>query len=176
MEKQSNNLTPCPFLPKAEDEMSFRDLKNGKAEGADALFTVAQCYSQFLWMKGEPARAILALLRAVYLEPEKFRNPVIQPYRAYRWFLENDKRAGFLGNPRISFAHQATRITEMEVLKRSRAWAMWHLTRQACPDLPADPATREYPPAMDALAERLNRMGHPEEGKHWIQAMRLPAS
>ena len=173
MEKQSDNPFPCPFLPMAQESMSFRNLKRGKEGGSDLLFETACSYSQYLWQKGQPARAILALLRAVYLDPEDFKRPAIQPYRAYRWFLDNHRESGFLGNPRISFAHQATRVPEAEPLKRNRAWALWYLSRQVLPDLPSDPEMLENPPSQNDLAKTLDQSGHPDEGQHWLQAMNL---
>ena len=156
---------PCPFLPRPEKDMTYRDTQDRQS-----LFPRACAYANFLWMKGMPARAILALCRGIYLPPGDNPAGRIQPYRAYVWLLQHHRGQGFLGNPRISFARQATRIPSAQSLKIHRAWAMWYLSTTTLPDLPPDGRVLECPPSADKLARYLNASGVPGEGETFLTA------
>lgn len=175
MEKQTQiRIQPCPFLPVPAGEMSYRDLRQDPGSGQDAAtsrFTSACTYANYLWMSGVPARAILALCRAIYLDPKALHQDLQQPYIAYVWFLQHHDGRGFLGNPRLSFLHQATRINDQHALKRHRAWAMWYLTVTTNPAFPTDPAIAEHPPTPDQLQAFLNEQGLRSEGAHWLEAL-----
>lgn len=145
--------------------MSYRDLQAARTAGMDALYLETLRYAHFLWQERLPARAILALARALYLPPHGFRQTMVPPYRAYRWILAHAENRGFLGNPRISFARQASRLRVADPLKRSRAWAMWHLTRVTLPGLPEDPGTEANAPETEVLVGQLDTWGHPREGR-----------
>jgi len=151
--------------------MSWRDLSKARALGAGPYFDAACRYAACLWLHGQPARAILALCRAFYLDPRTLPPGRIAPYRAYGWILASHDGHGFLGNPRVSFQHQATRIPESQPLKRQRAWALWHLTRRVRPGLPDDPRVPEHPPAIGTLAAFLDAHGLPHEGTHFWNAL-----
>lgn len=164
---------PCPYLPGARPAMSYRDLRLARSEGPPYLFRTSLEYAQFLWGQSQPARAILALCRAVYLDPAQLAADTVPPYRAYSWMLRKYRGAGFLGNPRISFFHQATRMDIRKSLFRQRAWALWYLTTRALPELPPDPQeVEEAPPGMDELACFLNSNGLPGEGDYFIRSLR----
>jgi hypothetical protein len=168
-EKQSgkNSPVPCPFLPIAGESMSYRHLRTHNPhvpESAQAFFTAACRYANYLWMQNLPARAILALCRAIYVDPRLLDRKTRQPYAAYVWMLQHAHGDSFLGNPRFSFARQATRVPDSEHLKSRRAWALWYLTRDTRPELPADPAVFENPPDIETLAAYLNRHGLRGEG------------
>jgi hypothetical protein len=111
------------------------------------------------------------LCKAIYIRPEKLGETVNQPYKAFVWFLQNYAGQGFLGNPRVSFIHQATRICSGLTLKRHRAWAMWYLSCAVMPQLPPDPTVQESPPSQDVLQDFLNKNGLPGEGTDWMEAM-----
>jgi hypothetical protein len=151
--------------------MSYRQLQIAREAGAPALFESAQRYAQCLWLEHKPARAILALCRAIYLDPHDLPGGTRQPYPAYLWILMNYRGEGFLGNPRISFQHQAMRMPRTDSLKRTRARALWHLTRLALPNLPADPFEEEISPDLKGLQTYLDRHGLKEEGTHVVQLM-----
>lgn len=156
--------------------MSYRDLRiRNETDGSEgnALFDAACRYANYLWSIRLPARSILALCRAVYIDPFTLAQPVRQPYAAFAWMLRHYTGTGFLGNPRISFVHQATRMPECHSLKRQRAWAMWYISRAAMPELPPDAEVSETPPAEDRLRECLNENGLPGEGLEWGAAMNL---
>ena len=60
-----------------------------------------------------PARAILALTRALYAAPPHSKDAIYPvPYAALSGICQTHggQGAGFLGNPRISFQHQAQRM------------------------------------------------------------------
>ena len=164
MENQHQSFLPCPYLPVPADRMSYHDLRAARDAGDAELFETAKRYSHYLWLQGRPARAILALLRAINIQPGTLKDPVKQPYSAFRWYLARDPHTGFLGNPRISFAHQATRISPDQAIQRARAWALWYLTRIQRPELGPDPKMIENPPDMDDLVIQLNAIGHRGEG------------
>jgi hypothetical protein len=154
--------------------MSYRDLRpcpGSHASPAPGLFAAACAYSQYLWLRDQPARAILALCRGLYLDPLQLGPGHDQPYPAYAWFLRQPRTNGFLGNPRASFARQATRIPASQVLKRHRAWALWHITVEFRADLPPDPAIPEQPLGRNKLHARLNAMGLPGEGDQFLLAL-----
>lgn len=154
--------------------MSYRDLRNcrGESPGARRARFEAGCrYAQFLWLRDQPARAILALCRALYVSPVDIRESCRQPWNAYVWFLHTPGGNGFLGNPRISFIHQATRTDPSRPLQRQRAWALWHLTRRARPDFPPDPEVPEFPPDPASLEDYLDVHGFRDEGRHFMDAL-----
>jgi hypothetical protein len=179
MEKQYvNGFDPCPLLPVPTGAMSYRDLQTRQTAGdqaAEKLFISACTYANYLWISGKPARAILALCRAIYLNPEELPDNLRQPYDAYVWFLNNHDGLGFLGNPRVSFCHQAVRMPAGHVLKRHHAWAMWYLSITANPALSPDPEIDEQPPAQDLLYSLLNEKGLANEGTLWMEAMKAAA-
>lgn len=148
--------------------MSYRDLQ--EPQNRQSRFQQACTYANFLWINGLPARAVLALCRAIYLPPGDVPYGRVQPYRAHVWFLKNHRCHGFLGNPRISFARQATRIPSVQDLKIHRAWAMWHLSIAAIPELPPDPQVTESPPPVETLAHYLNANGLQGEGDTFLKA------
>jgi hypothetical protein len=150
--------------------MSYRDLQAAKAEGLQCFHDTALAYAQHLWSRGLPARAILALSRALYIEPDLLAPGTPPPYAAYLWLLSHYKGQGFLGNPRISFFHQATRMDSSRELFRRRAWAMWHLTMKAIPGLSPDPCEGS-PPAPIQLAAYLDKKGLESEGEHLLACL-----
>ena len=151
--------------------MSWRDLQSARDKGPGELFETALRYTQFLWLERRPARAILALCRAIYLDPADLPPGRRQPYAAYAWILQNHDGEGFLGNPRISFIHQATRFRGPQQLKKARAWALWHLSARHLPQLPDDPAVEVNPPDTGKLAQLLEAQGLPGEGADFLAAL-----
>ena len=172
MEKSSP--APCPLLPGVATDMTWRDLQAAQARGPAELHETALRYTQFLWLKEKPARAILALCRALYLNPSSLPASTRQPYPAYAWILLNHQGDSFIGNPRISFFNQATRLRGQQGLKRARAWAMWHLTIRHMSHLPgADPEILAQKPEREQLAVFLDRHGLAEEGADFLMALQL---
>ncbi len=168
---EKHDLPACPFLPPANPGLSYRDLRRAAETGPPALFATAHSYAAELFRRGQPARAILALCRAIYLDPERLDPGSRQPYAAYRWILEHAHLGGFLGNPRVSFHHQATRIRKESQIRRMRSWALWHITRSTLPHLPPDSRQNEDPPSVHEVAVCLDRRGLQSEGGDFLQAL-----
>lgn len=162
---------PCPFLPDAPPAMSWRDLRS--APDPPSRFHAALTYAQFLWLRHFPARAVLALCRGLYLNPQDLPSDARPPYQAFRWILENYTGHGFLGNPRISFFHQATRTRADRQLQRQRAWALWYLSRSLLPQLSPDPTETDFQaPELSGLIQYLNANGLPDEGSLFARVWR----
>ena len=168
---EKNLPLPCPSLPPSPAEMSYREFRIARDSGSRSLFETSLQYTQYLWLRKKPAQAILALCRALYLDPGTVPPDTRQPYKAFTWLLCNYRGDGFLGNPRISFLHQATRVPASQRLKRMRAWALWHLSIGALPSLPTDSKVPENPPAMGELVSFLDQNGLPNEGKIFLEAL-----
>jgi hypothetical protein len=168
---ENNKVRACPWLPSAPEEMSYRQLQRSLQESPLCFFETTQRYANYLWLRKRPARAILALCRGIYLDPDTLPSGSVQPYKAYRWMLDNYQGEGFLGNPRISFLHQAARIPAEQALKVLRAWALWYLTRHAMPELPTDPAVPENPPDLSKIAAALDKKGLPGEGRILLESL-----
>jgi hypothetical protein len=156
--------------------MSYRDLRPVRSENPGQLFGTACRYAQFLWLRGLPARSILALCRALYLPPEDLPAGVRQPYGAFAWILRNAHHGGFLGNPRVSFFHQAVRTNPERYLQRERATALWHLTVKIRPDLSPDPEEWSSPPRPAELSGLLDDQGLPNEGRIFLKFLQEPVS
>jgi hypothetical protein len=172
---------PCPLLPAALPHMSYRNLRTAApaslndTAGHLQFFHTCLQYGQYLWLQQLPARAILALCRAIYLPPQPLLKAApCQPYCAITWLYLHPQKDAFLGNPRVSFFHQATRIAAHRQLQRQRAWALWFLTVSCLPQLPADPdeAACALPGKTDILND-LQQMGLPGEAETW--ALSLPS-
>ena len=138
------------------------------------FYLTALGYAQHLWRVRRPARAILAATRGLYCplsgdEPELIRCP--WPYAAIGWMIQHAPPDVFLGNPRISFQHQAGRMRGDGQRRRvTRAWAVWHIVRKVAPELPGDPTHAVHPLDREETASRLERWGAPGERAVWEAA------
>lgn len=155
--------------------MDFRNLRALRAEGGEKLFFAAQQYAHFLWHQSLPARAILALDRALFCDlagDESVLQEWPLPYKALRWVLVHENGQSFLGNPRISFQHIADRVRGVRVEIRCwRAWAAWHVVRLARPELPPDEKHRVTEPSAEETLAALRQHGFPGEDTMWLDAM-----
>ncbi len=94
------------------------------------------------------------------------------PYAALHWILHHHCDSAFLGNPRISFQHQAIRMRgERAGVNRWRAWACWHIVRAARSDLPGDPRDPVVEPEADAVYAALAAYGLPGEAGRWRETL-----
>lgn len=165
---------PCPFLPDAQPSLDYRYLRElGSARGT-GFYLRALVYGQTLWLRGYSARALLAVTRGLYADL-RGKDEVLQqwplPYRAVAWIVAHHPANGFLGNPRVSYQHQADRVRGVRAQQKSaRAWACWLLVREVRPDLPGDPRHRIVEPSRDEVAARLDRFGLPGETSVWNAA------
>jgi len=154
------------------DYSAFR--VHGVARGA-GFYRTALEYGHYLWLRGNAARAILSLDRALGsnldgTEPVLTEWPL--PYRAMTWFLGRTPHGVFIGNPRVHFQHLADRMNEPRREQRAaRAWACWVLARAVLPHLPGDPKHNVIEPSEEIVADLLVRHGIEGEVALWRAAL-----
>lgn len=167
----ARDLLPCPFLPPFRAGLDYRHLRAHRGGQGGNIIPAALEYAQTLWMAELPARSILALTRALYAMPphaEDAAYPV--PYAALAWICQTHagRGAGFLGNPRISFQHQAQRMRLAPVeQRRARAWAAWFIAARALPDFPDDVRSEAERPTGREVAASLRQQTSPAEADLW---------
>ncbi len=170
--EMSESLKPCPHLPQAFPDMDWRCLNAFGSIRDIEFYLTALRYAQYLWLKGYPGRAILAMTRGLYADLDGSESQLGQwplPFRALQWFLLNYREEyGFLGNPRISYQHQAGRIRGERRCQISwRAWACWYIVKQARPDLEPDRKHRIEEPEKCEIAAGLKTHGILDELQTW---------
>ncbi len=165
----------CPYLPEAPAEQDWRALhvfRNGDRGGA--FYYTALQYGQYLWGKGLPARAVLAVDRGLLAAVEPGEAVLVLwplPYRALGWMFRNRPEGVFLGNLRVHYQHLADRVLEpRQAQKRARAWAAWHLVRLVAPELPGDARHRVREPSRREAGAELRRHGISGEVEIWERA------
>jgi hypothetical protein len=165
----------CPYLPPAPPALDWRELhRHGAGRGGD-FYLSALVYGHYLWQRGQAARALLAVDRAL-LAAVRGDEPVLAqwplPYRALRWMMTHAHPTTLVGNPRVHFQHLAGRMRGARALqRRARAWAAWHLARRANPAWPGDVLHAVREPAVDETAAHLTRHGIPGEAELWRAAL-----
>ncbi|KAF0093744.1 MAG: hypothetical protein E1N59_2574 [Puniceicoccaceae bacterium 5H] len=163
---------PCPWLPPAYGPMSYRDLNQLGTERGPIFFLTALRYGQYLWQRHESARAILALARGLYADLDRPEAHPL-PYGAIGWIVHHHPGDTFIGNPRISFQHQAERYRGSRArLRCARSWAAWQVVRMADPDLPGDPHPACVEPTAEAIEEQLANSPLATELNDWQRALR----
>jgi len=166
---------PCPFLPSCGRALCWRDLAELREDQGEELYGRCLEYAQQLWLDDLPARALLAVDRALYCDVSADCG-ILQayplPYAAIRW-LVSQPSAAFTGNARVHYQHLADRVRgERADLKKWRAWAAWAIVRQARPDLPGDPRHDVREPSRADIAEGLRQHGLPTEARSWSECLR----
>lgn len=165
---------PCPYLPSCGRTLSWRDLAVWREERGPELYLTCLEYGQQLWLDGLPARALLAVDRALYCDVAPEDDAVVAyplPYRAIGWMVAQPAE-GFTGNARVHYQHLADRVRgERAELKRWRAWAAWAIVRKVRPDLPGDPRHAVVEPSMGAIADGLTSHGIKGEAGEWRRAL-----
>jgi hypothetical protein len=157
--------------------MDWRDLNAGRRDQGGAFYLTALRYGQQLWLQKLPARALLAVDRALYAdlkgeEPELAAYPL--PYAAIGWMIRHNPADAFTGNARVHYQHLADRVRgERESLKRWRAWAAWAIVRRVRPDLPADPRHPVEEPDEARIQKELTTHGLPGEAAVWRAALEI---
>ncbi|HEY5552271.1 MAG TPA: hypothetical protein VIK52_10290 [Opitutaceae bacterium] len=135
------------------------------------FYRTALEYGQFLWLRGNAARAILCLDRALGSnlrgdERELAAWPL--PYKAIAWILAETPTDVFIGNPRVHFQHLAGRMNEPRREQRAaRAWACWVIARAVLPHLPGDPRHAVVEPTEESVARALELHGVAGEAALW---------
>ena len=164
----------CPLLPPATSTLSWRDLES--APDPSELYRRCLRYAQQLWQANLPARALLAVDRALYCElragdPALDEHPL--PYAVIRWMVAADCGETFTGNARVHYQHLADRVRGPRAeIKRWRAWAGWALARVARPELPGDPRHVVREPDFSEIEAGLRAAGLPGEAATWAKALK----
>ncbi len=166
---------PCPFLPSCGRLLSWRDLAEHREDQGGELYLLCLEYAQQLWLDDLPARALLAVDRALYCDvpaTDAALRAYPLPYAAIRW-LVSQRPTSFTGNARVHYQHLADRVRgERADLKKWRAWAAWALVRQARPDLPGDLRHVVSEPSHADIQAGLEAHGHSGEAAAWLDTLR----
>lgn len=171
--------TPCPFLPSCGRPLSWRDLNALRDDQGPELYRLCLEYGQQLWLDDLPARALLAVDRALYCDvpaTAEVLNDYPMPYRTIGWMVAQPS-AAFTGNARVHYQHLADRVRgERAEIKQWRAWAAWAVVRAAQPDLPGDPLHVVTEPTRAQIAEKLDALSPAAETKEWQKALNEAAA
>lgn len=158
-------------------EMTYKDLRPYRDNQRDEFFAVALRYANYLWMQGLPARALLAMDRALFAdlrETDQVLNDYEIPYCALVWFLRNPQEGKFIGNPRVHYQHLADRVQgERSEIKKWRTWACWYLTCLACPGLEGDPSHTFDAPTQKTILKGLEEYGISQDIRHFNRATEM---
>ena len=131
-------------------------------------------YGQQLWLEDLPARALLAVDRALYCNVTSKAECIARypmPYSAIGWLVAQPTPQ-FTGNARVHYQHLADRVKgERADQKKWRAWAAWAVVRQVRPDLPADPKHTVKEPNVNEILAGLKAHGISGEAEAWQQAL-----
>ncbi len=164
---------PCPYLPAVKRNLSWRDLNALRDNQGAELYQLCLEYGQQLWLEQLPARALLAVDRALYCDvPAKALclklNPL--PFAAIGWLVAQPT-IEFTGNARVHYQHLADRVKgERAAQKKWRAWAAWAIVCQVRPDLPSDPKHEVVEPSLNEIKSGLETHGIAGEVDAWLQA------
>ncbi len=165
---------PCPYLPAVKRNLSWRDLNALRDNQGAELYQLCLEYGQQLWLEQLPARALLAVDRALYCDVPADAlclklNPL--PYAAIGWLVAQPTTE-FTGNALVHYQHLADRVKgERAAQKKWRAWAAWAIVRQVRPDLPSDPKHEVTEPSLNEIKSGLETHGIAGEVDAWQQAL-----
>jgi hypothetical protein len=154
--------TPCPFLPSCGRPLTWRDLNALRDNQGAELYRLCLEYGQQLWLDDLPARALLAVDRALYCdvpEGDVALTEYAMPYRAIGWMVRQPAD-GFTGNARVHYQHLADRVR-----------AAWAVTRHVRPDLAGDPKHAVTEPTHAEIEAGLRAYGLVSEITEWRQAL-----
>ena len=166
--------SPCPFLPSCGRLLSWRDLNALREDQGPELYRLCLEYGQQLWLDDLPARALLAVDRALYCDVPSDADVLTEypmPYRTIGWMVKQPSE-NFAGNARVHYQHLADRVRGERVeLKKWRAWAAWAVTRHARPDLEGDPKHVVAEPTHAEIEAGLRAHGLASEIAEWHKAL-----
>jgi hypothetical protein len=166
--------SPCPFLPSCGRPLSWRDLNALRDDQGPELYRLCLEYGQQLWLDDLPARALLAVDRALYCDVPSDAEVLSEypmPYRAIGWMVKQPSD-NFAGNARVHYQHLADRVRgERAELKKWRAWAAWAVSRVARPDLEGDSKHVVAEPTHPEIEAGLQNYGVSGEVDEWRRAL-----
>ena len=150
-------------------------MQASKSESPTQFYLTALTYAQVLWMKNLPARALLAIDRALLTDLKGTESELENwplPYRTMAWMIEHYDDDRFVGNPRVHFQHLATRVRGNRKEQRKwRAWACWYLARLKRPWLPGDEKQGIEEPTRAAIEAGLRQHGIEKEITIWLKVV-----
>jgi len=139
-----------PLLPAIDRIHEASEITAFGKDRSAKFYEACHLYAQTLWQQGFPAKAILALNRAlscVLPDDEPILQSLPLPYRALAWLLIHRPADQFIGNPTRHWQHLATRMVEPnKELRTWRAWACWYLAKVILPE-------SEFPPDLKQIRE-----------------------
>lgn len=166
---------PSPHLPTPTKTYSWRDLAEWRENQGPELYLACLEYAQQLWMGDLPARALLAVDRALYCEVPAGHAVLTKhpyPYAVIAWMVKQPTEE-FTGNARVHYQHLADRVRgPKSEIKKWRAWAAWAVVCQHRPDLSSDPLHEVTPPTLEEITEGLNTWSIQNEVDVWQAAMK----
>ena len=166
--------TSCPYLPTSQRRLSWRELNALRDNQGEALYQLCLEYGQQLWCDSLPARALLAVDRALYCDVPATAACLKQypmPYAVIGWLIAQPTNE-FTGNARVHYQHLADRVKgERAALKKWRAWAAWAVVRKVRPDLPADLKHAVSEPDLNEIKVGLQFHGIAGEVDTWQKAL-----
>jgi hypothetical protein len=167
-------VKPCPYLPSGQKKLSWRELNALRDDQGEELYLLCLEYGQQLWLENLPARALLAVDRALYCDvsadAECLKHYPL-PYAAIGWLVSQPTEQ-FTGNARVHYQHLADRVKgDRAAQKKWRAWAAWAITRRARPDLVADPDHVITEPTPNEIRQALQLHGIKGEVETWEKAI-----
>ena len=150
-------------------------MQESKSTSNSEFYLTALTYGQVLWLKNLPARALLAIDRALLTDLSR-EEEVLQiwplPYRAMAWMIAHYDDEAFVGNPRVHFQHLATRVRgERHEQRKWRAWACWQIACLQRPWLPGDEKQEVEEPSREAIEDGLKAHGIIGESHVWKAAI-----
>jgi hypothetical protein len=93
---------PCPYLPPARQKLSWRELNALRDDQGEKLYLLCLEYGQQLWLSDLPARALLAVDRALYCDVSAESDCLKKyplPFAAIGWFSASDPLTNLLVMP-----------------------------------------------------------------------------
>ena len=166
--------TPCPYLPSGQKKLSWRELNALRDDQGEELYLLCLEYGQQLWLENLPARALLAVDRALYCDVPAHAKCLQQhplPYAAIGWLVSQPTEQ-FTGNARVHYQHLADRVKgDRAAQKKWRAWAAWAVIRRVRPDLQADPDHAVTEPSHSEIRQALQLHGIKGEVETWGKAI-----
>jgi hypothetical protein len=167
-------VTPCPYLPSGQKKLSWRELNALRDDQGEELYLLCLEYGQQLWLENLPARALLAVDRALYCDVSADAESLINyplPYGAIGWLVSQPTEQ-FTGNARVHYQHLADRVRgDRAAQKKWRAWAAWAIVRRVRPDLPADSDHVVNEPTHSEIRQALQLHGTKGEVETWEKAI-----
>ena len=167
-------VTPCPYLPSGQKKLSWRELNALRDDQGEELYLLCLEYGQQLWLENLPARALLAVDRALYCDVSADAECLINyplPYAAIGWLVSQPTEQ-FTGNARVHYQHLADRVRgDRAAQKKWRAWAAWAIVRRVRPDLAADSDHVVNEPTHGEIRQALQLHGIEGEVETWEKAI-----